>query len=92
MKSVNRAFAAIVTALVAASIFCLGGLVGSITAEPEPPAHAVCLQSHREVVMIPTICGEHDVCQKPIVTEVCERIESPPPEPVCPSSGADDDE
>lgn len=56
------------------------------------PQHAVCLQSHREVVFIPTICGDHDVCQKPIVAEVCERIESPAPQPLRQSSGADDDE
>lgn len=53
---------------------------------PTPPQHAVCLQSHREVVMIPTICGAHDICQKPIVTEVCDRIQAPPPRPMCQGS------
>jgi len=55
------------------------------------PKHPVCLQSHREVVLIPTICGEHDVCQKPIVADVCERIEAPPPKPMCKSTGDTDD-
>lgn len=53
--------------------------------------HAVCLQSHREVVMIPTICGAHDICQKPIVTEVCDRIQAPPPRPMCQGNNNDAD-
>ena len=62
----------------------IGLIVGTEAgAQKTSPQHAVCLQSRREVVMIPTICGEHDICQKPIVTDVCERIESPPPRPLC---------
>jgi hypothetical protein len=64
-----------------AMIGCLAAALFIATHRPQPQ-HAVCLQSHREVVLIPTICGEHDVCQKPIVTDVCERIESPPPRPL----------
>lgn len=67
-----------------------GGVIGvvmaALTFNIKPHSqqqHAVCLQSHREVVFIPTICGAHDICQKPIVTEICDRIESPPPRPMC---------
>lgn len=72
--------------LAAVSIFAIVRTV--TTGIPSAPQHAVCLQSHREVVMIPTICGEHNVCQKPITAEVCDRVESPPPQPLC--KGDDD--
>lgn len=42
---------------------------------------AVCLQSHREVVLIPTVCGKRNICENPIITDVCDRIEPPPPHP-----------
>ena len=62
----------------------LGGkVIVALTLHNPPPQHAVCLQSHREVVLIRTICGEHDVCQKPVVTEICDRVEAPPPRPLC---------
>ena len=74
-------------ALAAISIFAT---VRTVTTGAPQPQHAVCLQSHREVVLIPTICGKADVCQKPVVVDVCDRIQAPPPRPMC--QGNSDDE
>lgn len=71
----------------------IGALVAVMTFNIKPPSpqHAVCLQSHREVVFIPTICGAHDICQKPVVTDVCDRIQAPPPRPMCQGNNNDAD-
>jgi hypothetical protein len=39
--------------------------------------HPVCLISHRAVILIPTVCGAHKVCARPIVAELCDSVEMP---------------
>jgi hypothetical protein len=43
---------------------------------PERP-HPICLISHRAVILIPTVCGAHEVCARPIVAELCDSVEMP---------------
>lgn len=68
-----------ILALIAACV--IGGvavfaIVGA-TVKPPQPQGAICLQSHKSVILIPTICGPHDICEVPIEAEICERVESP---------------
>lgn len=47
-----------------------------LPAEPRP----VCLVSHSQVVLIPTLCDKAQVCDMPIVAKVCDQIEIENPE------------
>lgn len=51
--------------------------VGACSTASVKPQHkgAICLQSSQSVILIPTMCGPHDVCETPIVADICERIE-----------------
>jgi len=64
-----------IVALIAAC--ALGGVsVFAIVAlQAKPIRRPVCLVSHPEVVVIPTMCHKDDLCDKPIVAQVCDHIE-----------------
>jgi hypothetical protein len=49
------------------------GIVGATV--KAGPQHPVCLISHRAVILIPTVCGAHEVCARPIVAELCDSVE-----------------
>lgn len=51
-----------------AAVFALVGM----TATPQGP---VCLVSHPEVILVPILCNQETLCDKPIVAEVCDHIE-----------------
>ena len=61
-----------------ASVLLLGiGLTLSVHSIRQRHTHSVCLVSHHAVILIPTVCGEHEVCARPIVAELCDSVEMP---------------
>lgn len=40
-------------------------------ASGEPP---ICYTFHRAVVVVPTVCAKHDICETPIEAKVCDSI------------------
>jgi hypothetical protein len=64
--------------LVVFCIFCCAGVSAFVIAHATPkPPHPVCLISHKSVILIPTVCGAHEVCARPIVAELCDSVEMP---------------
>jgi hypothetical protein len=56
------------------------GIVGATV--KAGPQHPVCLISHRAVILIPTVCHDrhedrNELCQRPIVAELCDSVEMP---------------
>ena len=70
--------AAAACVLAAVAVFAI--VAGTMTAwkalHPHPQG-PVCLISHKSVILIPTVCGEHEVCARPIVAELCDSVEMP---------------
>jgi hypothetical protein len=69
--------------LVVVCIFCCAAVSAFVIAHAPPnPPHPVCLISHRAVILIPTVCHDrhedrNELCQRPIVAELCDSVEMP---------------
>lgn len=57
-------------------------LIALITGPASRSPEATCLQSHRSVILVPVMCSKHELCDIPIIADVCERVISPAHAPI----------
>lgn len=52
-------------------VLLLAGCSGLKT-KPDVP---VCTIVHKQVVMLPLVCHNHEMCDKPAVVEICDQVQ-----------------
>lgn len=57
---------------------CAAGALGLF--HKQPPLHTAipgCLSTHKQLVVVPVECGKSDICEAPLIVDVCDELRLP---------------